>query len=540
MNLDAREEEVTKLKLLLEAAIENVTHDLHEALDVRKRELKRQISVVTHTKLKTLASERDAKETMQAQLSSSAVKLKESLDKSDVEMLRGKKGLVKKVKSVNSQFKDSPELLEIGTQDDTSFTTPKSFTRSCQDFGQIFTPNSLDSLKFTARGRGLEMAEVGEDSVVILTANDHRGEVYNKPINLLECELLFEETKKSEQCKVTSRGNGLYEINYKLMNRGRHQLHIRVDRRHIKGSPFSVMAKPALEQLQDPILVIDEEEVIRPWGVAVNTENQELIVTEYDQSRVFIFNLKGEKLRSFGERGSGLNQLNHPRGVALDDEKNIFVVDSGNHCVKKFTRNGRLLSSTSGSRESGPKLQLTDPKGLAFNPTNCKVYVTDVTRVQVLNSDLSFSSSFGSKGTGKEQFVSAFGVAFDTLGTVYVSDNSNNNIQIFTSEGQFLRVLQNESAPSPRGFVKGLLGGKVPTSVVGMPTGLAVDDSRRVYVCSEQSHLVAMVTPDGQWVWSVGKEGFTSGEFKRPRGVAVSNSGFVYVCDFENGRVQVF
>ena len=536
--LDTRQEEVTELKHHLEAKIEEFANKLHEAIDVRKRELTLRLMEVTHTKLKALATERDTKETMHAQLGSATIKLRDSLSRNAVEMLKGKKNLVSQVRSVSTEFKDQKNLLEIDTTDDVCFVVPKNAIKKCEEFGRVFTPDSLDPQRFVATGRGLEAALVEEATIIFVTAYDHKGEVYNNMINSLECKLIPEDSEGAK-CRVQSLGAGLYEMSYKPMIRGTHQLQITVEKEHIKGSPFIVRVKPSLEQLCGPIHVI-EEDVFRPWGIAINSEDKEVIVTEWSVHRVSIFNLKGDRMSCFGEHGSGPNQLDHPRGVAVDEEGNIFVIDGGNRRVQKFTRQGHLLASSSERTGNRRKVNLTDPNDLAFNITNSKVYVSDVTRIQVLNSDLTFDSMFGSKGSAKEQFVSAFGVSCDLLGNIYVSDNSNNSVQIFTSGGQFLRVLQSEGAPSPRGFVKGLLGGKVPTSAVCTPTGITIDDSRRVYVSSEHTHQVAIVSPDGQWVWSLGKEGFTSGEFKRPRGIAVSNDGSVYICDFENSRVQVF
>ena len=68
---------------------------------------------------------------------------------------------------------------------------------------------------------------------------------------------------------------------------------------------------------------------------------------------------------------------------------------------------------------------------------NKKVYVVDVAnnRVQVLKSDLTFSTKFGYKGSGKGQFNSPLGIACDSTGNVYVADTGNHRIQVSTHEG---------------------------------------------------------------------------------------------------------
>ena len=94
-----------------------------------------------------------------------------------------------------------------------------------------------------------------------------------------------------------------------------------------------------------------------------------------------------------------------------------------------------------GTEGNGP-LQFAYPTGVALNSTNNKLYIGDSSnhRIQVLNSDLTFSSTFGKKGSGKEQFNAPQGVTCDSTGKVYVGDYSNHRIQVFTAEGKFLRM----------------------------------------------------------------------------------------------------
>ncbi len=69
------------------------------------------------------------------------------------------------------------------------------------------------------------------------------------------------------------------------------------------------------------------------------------------------------------------------------------------------------------------------------------VYVVDSYnhRIQVLNSDLTISSSFGNKGSGMGQFNYSQDIVCDRTGKVYVADSQNHRIQVFTTEGKFSR-----------------------------------------------------------------------------------------------------
>ena len=99
------------------------------------------------------------------------------------------------------------------------------------------------------------------------------------------------------------------------------------------------------------------------------------------------------------------------------------------------------------------------------------MYVVDQCnyRVQVLNSDLTFSSTFGKEGSGKGQFDIPCGIACDSTGEVYVADTSNHRIQVFTAEGKFLGMFGRRGHDQGRGEL---------TS----PKYVAVDTNGMVYV----------------------------------------------------------
>ena len=115
---------------------------------------------------------------------------------------------------------------------------------------------------------------------------------------------------------------------------------------HIRGSPFSVVAKLLIQMLGTPMKII--ENLSRPWGVAVRNsccswlQSGEIVVAENEHHCVSVFTKNG-KVRIFRTKGSAQGQFNLPRGVAFDGTGDILVVD--NHCIQKFTAEGKLLTA---------------------------------------------------------------------------------------------------------------------------------------------------------------------------------------------------
>ena len=518
--LDKRCGEISDHRVAIEANIHDTTRRLHETLDVRKTELISQLHEMTQRKLKDLAIQRDQMETILAQLSSCLDFVRESLKTSNQGemLLMMKTNIVNQVKELTSPFQ--PGVLEPSEEADMNFSVFQDLIAECQNYGQIFSIGSPDSSKCHATGKGLEEAVVGKKTTAVVRAVNFEGKSCVKSISSLQCELVSLITGATERGNVEHKGQNRYEISYCPTIKGKHQLHIKVEDTHIRGSPFSVRVKLPVEKLGTPILTIDG--VNLPGGVIVNQKG-EVVVVECES--VSVFSPSGKKLQSFGSYGSGQGQFYFPWGVAVDGEGNILVVDTKNHRIQKFTASGQFLCVV-GTQGGGP-LQFNVPMYIAFNATNNKIYVTDDQnfRVQVLNSDLIFSNTFGRKGSSHGQFDDMCGIACDSTGNVYVVDRGNHCIQVFTADGKFLRMFGKH----------GTGRGELDT-----PFGIAIDSSDIVYVSEFRNHRVSVFTSKGQFVSSFGEEGVGPGEFKCPYGVAVDDSGVVYVCDCDNNRIQVF
>lgn len=534
--VNARVEEVNGLRTSIEGDIHTVLQDLHEKLCIRETELVDQLDKITSGKLKSLAIEQDCKEKLLIQASSCMQQVQETMDtNTDMEILSVKKTMVRKLQQTMASIRNEPDLLKVSTEADMMFSVPPDFAPQCKGFGRVLMPNSIDPQKCLVSGHGLETVHVDERAVIFMKVYDFKGSPFQKPVTnqSMECKVVFARTGDEENCEVRRTRENMYEISYTPIERGTCEVHIRVDDMHVRGSPFPVIARIPVEKLGGKVTVFDN--MTRPWGVAVN-KREEAIVSECNGQSVTVFGHDGYKLRSFGSWGNGRNQLMYPRGVSLDGEGNIFVADSGNHRVQKFTENGQLLAS-GGTAGSGWD-QFRDLKGLAFNFVNNKIYVADVHRIQVMNSDLTFAGSFGRQGSGEGQFLNAFSVTCDGRGSVYVGDKDNRNIQIFTAEGQFLKkFLTHRQSNSSKTFGRRAAGQE---RVEVVPVGLAVDTLSQVYVSDNNTHRVFVFSPEGVCMTTFGKEGFTTGDFKVPRGLTVTEGGVVYVCDFDNDRVQVF
>ena len=214
-----------------------------------------------------------------------------------------------------------------------------------------------------------------------------------------------------------------------------------------------------------------------------------------------------------------------PRGIAIDHQGNLLIVDGKLCCVQKFTLGGKLLAKVGKKGEQTE--EFTSPIGIGVHPLSQKVYIADNAnhRIQVLNSNLTFCRVFGTRGSGNGELNFPWDVAFDSFGYVYVVDSWNNRVQVFTEDGEHLRHFGR----------KGGQGGKLL-----WPSSICIDAENFVYITEAQNHCVSVFTSEGEFVTSFGSKGTRYGEFMEPTGIAVDRYGVVYVSDSGNNRLQLF
>ena len=189
-------------------------------------------------------------------------------------------------------------------------------------------------------------------------------------------------------------------------------------------------------------------------GVAIASDGQVYCSDEYadkisyyDPDAILPFpdyDGDGESLGSWGESGSGDGELSGPNGIVFDRQDNLYVVDSRNDRVQKFTKDGEYLAGwgSSGDGEG----QFSRPWGIALDGDN-NIYVADWgnNRVQKFSSDRVYIASFGTDAQGGGDLDHPADVAVDGDGDVYVTDWGNHRVQVFEANGEPITPLYGDA-----------------------------------------------------------------------------------------------
>ena len=428
--------------------------------------------------------------------------------------LKMKVTVLKQVKELTTSVQ--PAALQPNTEADIGFSASADITASCRQFGLVTLPSgSPDPSKCHISGKGLEVVVVGQKATAILQVFNSTGEPCN-PAKTLECKLVSDITgaEIAGSFKKLVRQNR-HEISYQPTIKGQHQLHITVEGQHIRGSPFSTAVTSFI--YGRPIHSVGVE---GPYGIAIN-HNGEIVVSEKRHDRISVYSPSGKKIRTIRVSGLGLlgDGSNNLCGLTCDGDGNIIVGEGKKHFIRRYSPEGKLLASV-GSEGTG-QLQFHTPDDVALNTTNNKLYVADCHnhRIQILNSDFTFSAAFGERGQDKGQFMFPYGVTCDNAGNVYVADSINNRIQVFTAEGEFLRMFGREGKDMGE---------------LDWPAGIALDPrNNHVFVSDNNNQRISVFTVKGQFVTSLDC-GFS------PCGLAVDNCGVMYVCNFDGNCVHIF
>ncbi|CAF5142016.1 unnamed protein product, partial [Rotaria sp. Silwood1] len=226
--------------------------------------------------------------------------------------------------------------------------------------------------------------------------------------------------------------------------------------------------------------------------------------------------------------GNGAHQLNHPADVIIDKESDSLIIsDYGNRRVVRWPRRNGTRGETIISNISCRGLTMDD---------NGSLYVVDNKKHEVRRYKMGDTQGIvvaGGDGEGNhlDQLSNPRYVFVDRDHSVYVSDNGNH------------RVMKWKEGAKQGIIVAGGQGEGNSLTQMYYPRGVVVDQLGTVYVADQGNHRI-MRWPKGATQGSVivggNGEGARSNQLNGPIGLSFDRHGNLYVVDNENHRVQKF
>jgi hypothetical protein len=302
-------------------------------------------------------------------------------------------------------------------------------------------------------------------------------------------------------------------------------------------------------------------------GVAVNSVGHVFVFTRANTAMGPAYAPAAAQLLEFGpdgeflrEIGKGLYAWSEAHTVRIDKDDNIWAIDKGSDMVIKFNQQGRVMmvfGRRSESADGAKPWEHVDPPlpavdGLFRQPTDVtwdsqgNIYITDGyvnSRVAKYDMNGDWVKSWGDKGAKPGQFQIPHAIVADRSNNLYVGDRTNRRIQVFDTDGKFLRMFTIDVPPDPKTRA---VNGNTPTgarlaAVIGAPNSICITSGPNQVLFVGESTFpgrLFKVSLDGKVLGVIGRSGRQLKQFSGIHQLACPSETEVYAAETSNWRVQ--
>lgn len=210
-----------------------------------------------------------------------------------------------------------------------------------------------------------------------------------------------------------------------------------------------------------------------PEGVAVDSEDN-IYVADSNKGLILVYNPEGHFVQYLGTY-KGESMFDRPTAIGIDNKADrLYVLDSPANELVVLDLQGHLLKRVGGRRARGGEVQFDHPSELAVNTNSVVILDRFGSRIQVLNRKFDLQNSFDVRQlTGPSKFEE--GLALDAAGQIYVTYPGSASLHVYRQNGELISSLK------PKGLQNGELGDT---------SSMWIDPANRFYlVLNRQVHV---------------------------------------------------
>lgn len=301
-------------------------------------------------------------------------------------------------------------------------------------------------------------------------------------------------------------------------------------------------------------------------GVAVDSRGHVFVFSRSGSASGPAFGPVAAQLLEFGPKGEFIREIGKDlygwafaHSVRIDRNDEIWAIDKGSDMIIRLNKAGRVVwvfGRRQESADGAEPWEHTNPPqapqdGRFRQPTDIawdsqgNSYITDGyvnSRVAKFSKAGDWVKSFGEPGTGPGQFRTPHAIAIDSKDNIYVGDRGNRRVQIFDTEGKYLREW---SIDVPPNFATRAVNGATPAAGsmngVGAPNSLCITPGpNQVLFLGESTWpgRIFKLTLDGKVLGVIGESGRNLKQFSGAHGLACPSENEIYVAESSNWRVQ--
>jgi tripartite motif-containing protein 71 len=259
-----------------------------------------------------------------------------------------------------------------------------------------------------------------------------------------------------------------------------------------------------------------------PYGLTIDASNY-LYIVDSNNMRVQKFTSSGLYQAQWNTQLSGETVATQPTGITVGNSGGICVLDTGTLSVKGFNASSGLCGGA--MNVSVPSAGTQYPMGITYSGSN--YYVTDSIHcwVQVFTAAGSLSTTYTCNVAGGGATQTATGVAVIPGEAIFIADETG-RVKKFGITGTFISYIGNQ----------GSAAGQMQT-----PIGLGLDSADNLFVLDATNNKVVIFTKNGSYLGEFGSSGAGNGQLDGALGIAIDKGdGSVYISDTGNNRIQKF
>jgi DNA-binding beta-propeller fold protein YncE len=329
----------------------------------------------------------------------------------------------------------------------------------------------------------------------------------------------------------------------------------------------------AFDSVPNPLKLPKDIHLGEVTGVAVNSKGHIFVLSRGNTTgpayaaaaaQLLEFDPNGKFLR---EIGKNLYAWSFGHSVRIDKGDNIWIADKGSDMVVKFNPQGRVVMVFGRKQEASdedtgplkhPKPPLPAEDGrfrqvtdMTWDPAG-NTYISDGyinSRVAKVNKNGDWLKSWGDRGNKPGEFNTPHNIAADAQGNIYVADRGNRRLQVFDSDGKFLREIKIDvpydtnahPAIGPKPDLAKLEGSGAPlTMAPGAPWVVCITPgpNQVLYTADAYPGRVYKVSLDGKVLGVLGESGKQLKQFGWIHAIACPSENVIYVAELLNWRVQ--
>ncbi|KAG1683275.1 E3 ubiquitin-protein ligase TRIM71 [Nymphon striatum] len=233
-----------------------------------------------------------------------------------------------------------------------------------------------------------------------------------------------------------------------------------------------------------------------------------------------------KSVRFFGSYGTADGEFVCPKGICSDHMGRIIIVETFNHRIQVFDKNGNFLLKF-GSLGNKPG-QFKTPTGVASN-SEAHIIVSDSgnNRIQIFNAYGDFIHEFDGCGSDADKFNRPLDVCVNENDQILVADFKNLRVQLFTRDGIYIYSYEFDKT-----FAAFSNSPFEPQGVFSKKGKFFVTDVRKsLYVVLDEKLETARY---------FGRLVSWNGAYMNPNGITVDEKGRRFLTDCISRGIQVY